>query len=103
MSPAKLRTVKAKPNYAIGKLGILAGGNWEGVKVVFMRIDGAALKTDDSYESDWIGTKQKEPQFLGDGSPIVGIHGRRYGGDDNPGVCSIGLYVVNAKRDGLKR
>ena len=103
LSPAKLRTVKAKPNYAIGKLGILAGGNWEGVKVVFMRIDGAALKTDDSYESDWIGTKQKEPQFLGDGSPIVGIHGRRYGGDDNPGVCSIGLYVVNAKRDGLKR
>ena len=103
MSPATLRTVKAKPNYAIGKLAILAGGNWEGVKVVFMKIDGAGLKADDSYESEWMGLKQKEPQFVGDGSPIVGIHGKRYGGDDNPGVCRIGLYVVNTKRDNPKR
>lgn len=102
LSSSKMKTVKAKPNYAVGKLAMYTGGNWEGMKVVFMRIDGAGLKADDSYESAEIGHTEKKPQYMGEGLPIVGIHGRRYGGGDNAGVCQIGFYTVSGKREGKR-
>jgi len=92
---AKTLTVKAKSSYAIGKMAIRGGGLWGGVNVHFMRIDGKGLNPKDSYETGWIGHKdQPESPFLGDGRPIVGIHGKLQKVQDGGGICSIGLFVV---------
>jgi len=97
LQKSKMMTLKAKPNYAIGKMAIPAGcGLWAGANVVFMRIDGKGLKASDSYESGWIGqTNRTNSPFLGDGRPIIGIHGKDQRND--VGVCSIGLYVIGEK------
>jgi hypothetical protein len=83
--------VAAKPGYAVG--GILAGGKSRvnAMKVIFMRISGNRLNPFDAYESDWIGGSRVMPEtkLVGDGSPIVGIHGRR--GSD---VDALGLIFL---------
>lgn len=95
---AKKLTLKAKPGYAIGKMAIRGGGLWGGTNVVFMKIDGKGLNATDSYESGWIGHKD-DPRspFLGDGRPIIGIHGKLQEQREGGGICSIGLFVVGAK------
>ncbi len=96
MNLGKMMTIKAKPNYAIGKMAIRGGGLWGGSNVIFMRIEGKGLNSSDQYESGWIGHKdQPDAPFLGDGRPIIGIHGRNQRND--AGICSIGFYVVGEK------
>jgi hypothetical protein len=76
-------------------MAIRGGGLWGGVNVHFMRIDGKGLNPKDSYETGWIGHKdQPDSPFLGDGRPIVGIHGKLQKAQDGGGICSIGLFVV---------
>lgn len=95
---SKKLTLKAKPNYAIGKMAIRGGGLWGGVNCHFMRVEGTRLNANDTYESGWIGHKdQPDSPFLGDGRPIIGIHGKLQKPQDGGGVCSIGLYVIGEK------
>lgn len=91
-------TVKAKPNYAIGKMAIRGGGLWGGVNVKFMRIEAKGLNPNDTYETGWIGHKDHpDSPFLGDGRPIIGIHGKLQNEREGGGICSIGLFVVGEK------
>lgn len=78
--------VRADDGYAVGGLVVRAGGRIDAVKVVFMRVHGAGLDPDDSYESEWLGGEGgTESNPLGnDGRPVVGIHGR----------CGAGLDAV---------
>jgi hypothetical protein len=59
----------------------------EGVKVKFMRIDGAKLDPGDSYESEWCGGGGGNGELIGgDGSPVVGIYGRNADALDKVGL-----------------
>jgi hypothetical protein len=52
------------------------GGAVKGVRIIFMRIDGARLNPKDSYESpDYLAMTTDAFLAGGDGKPIVGIHG----------------------------
>jgi hypothetical protein len=98
---AKKLTVKAKAGYAIGRMAIRGGGLLGGVNVVFMRMNGPNLNPNDTYETGWIGHKdQPNAPFLGDGRPIIGIHGKLQNEAEGGGICSIGLYVVGDKSKG---
>ncbi|HMF15668.1 MAG TPA: hypothetical protein VKE98_00605, partial [Gemmataceae bacterium] len=72
--------IVAKEGYAVA--GIVAKKTegeilLHGLKIVFMRIDGAGLNPKDSYESDWVGGQGGQDIRLGgDGQPIIGIFGR---------------------------
>ena len=65
----------AKPGYAIGAMTVKSGANADGLSVTFMRIKGAALDPNDSYESEWVGDTRPGGKTLltGGGKPIFGI------------------------------
>lgn len=74
-----LETVVAKAGYAIGGLKVDGGQVFHAMQLVFMRLlpDGR-LDTKDTYTSDWIGTPKGDVQtVLSEGTPVVGVHGRR--------------------------
>jgi hypothetical protein len=82
----KVVSVKAKPGYAVGAINVKAGLVVNGFSVTFMRIRGNTLDPADSYSSAWIGDKTggTGPRVLGgDGTPIIGIIGRRSASDCN--------------------
>ncbi|HVR83836.1 MAG TPA: hypothetical protein VMU54_05945, partial [Planctomycetota bacterium] len=84
----------AKPGYAVG--GIISGGaegtpRGKAFKVVFMRIAGTGLDTADTYQSPWLGEKGGgEVKLGGDGSYVVGIHGRSAVDIDALGLIQFG-------------
>jgi len=82
----------AKEGYAVGRIVGRGGGATLGFKLVFMRIKGAKLDPEDSYESGWAGV-DAEGEFVlaGDGRPIVGIHGRMGGPVESFGVVQLDL------------
>jgi hypothetical protein len=86
-----LEEIVAKPGYAVG--GLIARGTQrvDQMKIIFMRISGPRLIPGDSYESPWIGAggSRDEVKLVGDGSPVVGLVGRR-GGD----VDALGLLYL---------
>ena len=84
----EFKILEAKPGYAVGGIVVKTGLAVDGLKIVFMRIQGDALDPSEKYESDWTGGRGGGPETpLGcDGKPIIGIHGRS--GD---GLDAIGL------------
>jgi hypothetical protein len=103
-APPKVWEVKAKEGYAVGGMITAGGIGLDGICFTFMRISGKSLDPDDSYLSDWFGEQRRKPPEpvlrVGDGSPIVGIHGMRYedrGGNsynDGGGVVTIGVILA---------
>lgn len=70
----------AKEGYAVGGINVAVGKYVQGVQVVYMRLtSNGRLDAGDSYTSEWLGTQSdSEPIALGgDGSIVLGIHGRR--------------------------
>jgi hypothetical protein len=70
----------AKDGYAVGGINVAVGKYVQGVQVVFMRLaEGGRLDPSDTYTSSWLGTQSdSEPISLGgDGSIVLGIHGRK--------------------------
>jgi hypothetical protein len=86
-----LEELVARPGYAVGGLVARGTARVEQMKVIFMRISGSRLIPTDSYESPWIGGGggAGEVKLVGDGSPVVGLVGRR-GGD----VDALGLLYL---------
>jgi hypothetical protein len=83
--------VIARPGYAVGGLVADATDRCNGFKIIFMRVHGAILDAEDSYESEWIGGKQAAtPDKLGgDGRPVVAA--QILSGSD---VDTIGLVLT---------
>jgi WD40 repeat protein len=83
--------LQAKDGYAVGGMLFRAGQAFDGFKLIFMRIDGARLDPEDRYESEWVGTRTPGGlgEFISDGKPSVGIHGRRGGFD--PHIRGLGF------------
>ena len=83
--------ILAKPGYAVGGILAKASGRVDQMKIIFMRIAGRGLVAGDSYESPWIGGTGggAEVKLAGDGSPVVGVYGRR--GND---LDALGLIYL---------
>jgi hypothetical protein len=68
----------ARKDYAVGAVNVLAQENIEALQLVFMRIrDTGALDPDDSYTSDWLGSRREPVTLTGDGARVVGIQVRQ--------------------------
>jgi hypothetical protein len=102
--PASVTTVKAKDGYALAGVVVAGGGALEGICFTFMRKKGKSLDVTDAYTSDWFGEQRRKPSpnrlRAGDGSTVVGIHGKRFedhDGDnyDNGGaIGTIGMVLA---------
>lgn len=94
----KLLTVKAKPGYAIGEIHARGGLGWDAIKVTFYKIEKDKLNKADSYTSEHVGGMGGgETTFGGDGSFIIGIHGKK---NREGFVGGFGVLIV--KPDGLE-
>lgn len=82
------RRIEAKSGYAVGGLVVKSGERIDGFQIIFMRTSGKKLKTDDVYESEWIGGSggDKKTTLSGDGSSVIGIYG-----DHGTDVTGLGL------------
>ncbi len=90
--PLKVFTVKAKEGYAVGALTIRGGGGLDGLSLTFMKIDKDGLNKDVSYKSPWYGgLGGSVGEVGGDGSPIIGICGRR---SDDGKYSGLGAVTV---------
>lgn len=70
-------SLQARPGYAVGGIVGRSGDRLDGVKLIFMRIDGNRLNPDDSYESEWVGGEGgHETRLVSDGKPVVGVFGK---------------------------
>jgi hypothetical protein len=70
-------TIKAKPGYAVGALVVRGGGGFDAFKPIFMRVVGNGLNKNDTYEGPHIGGMGgNEATLGGDGSFIIGLHGK---------------------------
>ncbi len=88
----KVITVKAKEGYAVGALTIRGGGGLDAVSVTFMKIGEDRLNKDVSYKTQrYGGPGGGEGTVGGDGSPVIGICGRR---SDNGAVGGLGVVIL---------
>ncbi len=85
-------TVVARPGYAVGAINTRTGLFLDAFQFVFMRFRDGQLDTSDSYTSDWLGDPHGggDGKASGDGSLVVGIHGRTSGREVN----MLGLVVA---------
>jgi S1-C subfamily serine protease len=90
---SRVLTVKAKPGYAIGALNLKTGLGIDGLSVTFMKFNQTQLKKDDSYTSDWLGSKDSSSRTTvgGDGSLVIGVCGRR---NEAGAAVALGLVIV---------
>ena len=101
--PLKVFTIKAKDGYAVGALNIRGGGGLDGLSLTFMKIDKDGLNKDVAYKSPWSGGSGGGlGEVGGDGSPIIGICGRR---SDDGKYSGLGAVIVHTGPElpGLKR
>jgi hypothetical protein len=83
--------VKAKPGYAVGGLTVRSGLLMDGLSVTFNRIKGQGLDREQSYDSDWVGSRGgSEASLTTIGDAAVGVFGalRDYQ------LTAIGLITV---------
>jgi len=82
--------ILAKPGYAVGGLRLRGGDRVRAFRVIFMKIVGPVLNPSDSYESEWYVGNEADTKVLGgDGSPVVGLHGKRGGDVDCLGIIQL--------------
>lgn len=81
-------TLKAKAGYAIGAVSAISGLCCDGMSVTFMKVVKGGLDPTDSYQSEYVGTKeQKTPQTLsGGGKTVIGITGKLNGNNTGLGL-----------------
>ena len=82
-------TVVAKENYALGAVHVEATEYVHALRFEFMRVgEDGRLNPEDSYLSDWFGTRGKaEARILtGKGRSVIGFFGRRLAVLDSVGV-----------------
>jgi hypothetical protein len=89
--PLKVFTVKARDGYAVGALAIRGGGGLDGLSLTFMKIDKDGLNKDVAYKSSLYGGSGGSLGEVGDGSPIIGICGRR---SDDGKYSGLGAVIV---------
>lgn len=73
-----VKTVVARPGYAVGGLVTHTGLTVDGFGIVFMKVADDRLDPGDTYNSPWIGDKQggNPGEVMSPGGLIVGLQGR---------------------------
>lgn len=89
----KVYRAKAKPGYAVGGVNLRTGLLIDGMSVIFMKTNGAALDPKDSYETEWVGNKigGSASTLTGEGIPIVGFAAKVTG--NNKECSGMGLIL----------
>ena len=95
-APAKTQTAKAKAGYAVGAIKVYGGAQLEGCMLTFMKVQGRGLNAAEKYDAPVMG-RDTAPgtKVLGDGRPVVGLHGKLLDGDGD--ICTIGLLLAGGK------
>ena len=85
-------TVSARDGYALGAIHVFASEFVDGVTLEFMKLkEDGSLDPSDSYKSETIGTASDSPETVsGNGSRVVGIHGRGGAVMDAVGLVVLG-------------
>jgi hypothetical protein len=97
--PGSVRTVKAKPGYAVGAMEAHGGSLLDGFSLTYMRVipEHGLLKAGDSYKSDWQGgSGGSGGEVGGDGSLVVGITGKT-GDEGKPGCLALVMLRVRTR------
>lgn len=69
--------VKARPGYAVGEITVRTGETIDGLGITFMKVTENGLDPNDSYRSPWLGGRDGSTLIVGgDGSFLVGVHGK---------------------------
>ena len=93
-----LRTVRlrARPGYAVAGLNVRTGLNIDGLSLTYMRIEGTRLAPRWVETSEWVGDRDggSPSEIVGDGSPIVGVFGKR----DPEQIKSVGVYFARVPK-----
>ncbi|HEV3118614.1 MAG TPA: hypothetical protein VGY58_16305, partial [Gemmataceae bacterium] len=84
--------VTANPSYAVGAIALRTAIGIRGMSLTFMRVQGEALDSQQSYTSAWIGsdTGGREASLNCGGAPVVGA----FGNQDEQRVLALGLIYI---------
>lgn len=94
---AKVQLLKAKRGYAVGGVTIRGGGGFDAFELTFMKIDKKGMKKDGMYQSEHVGGKGGgEGKYGGDGSFIVGIHGKK---NDDGLMGTFGIVTLPGEKE----
>lgn len=87
-----IQITKAKPGYAVGAIYTRGGGGFDAFKPIYMRITNKGLDANDKYDGPYVGGKGgSEGTFGGDGTFIIGLHGRI---DDKGGMKAMSVVTM---------
>jgi hypothetical protein len=90
-----LRTVqlRAPAGYAVAGATLRADLNIKGLSLIYMRINGTTLDSNQAYASEWVGDQSngREITIGGDGAPVVGVFGNK----DEVRVSALGLIYLS--------
>jgi len=94
----------AKPGYAVGALLVKGGHRVDGLRCVFMRVDGDRLDLSDVYTGPWIGGRGGGAEELlgGSGRPVVGLVGRCGADLDAVGLLELGPCAAPPARPPIR-
>ena len=83
----------AKVGYAVGAIEGIGLMHLSGFSIRYMKVVGNQLNPADSYPGSWIGDHPNlpAPEFLGDGTPLVGIRCQEAGLPDSMRFAALGL------------
>ncbi|HJZ59715.1 MAG TPA: hypothetical protein VKE74_32530 [Gemmataceae bacterium] len=98
-------STRAKPGYAVGALHLRTGLGMDQIKPIYMRVTDKGVDINDKYDGPQIGGLGGGPNTLGgDGTFIIGIHGRvdRTTGKIE-GMSVVTMGDPNAKRPRPKK
>ena len=75
----RLPPAVAKQGYAVGGMVLKSGADVDGMRLLFMRVQGDRLDPSDSYQSEWFGGRGGggETKVGADGRAILGIYGNK--------------------------
>jgi hypothetical protein len=69
----------ARDGYVVGGLVVDASQYVNAVKVIYVKQNGEAIASADTYESEWLGTPRGDTQtrLAGDGRLVLGLHAKQ--------------------------
>jgi hypothetical protein len=89
--PATPLVVKAKPGYVVGGFTVRTTGFLTGMSVKFVRLDGNRLQWNDTYTSDWIGSRSGREETVQAEGYVIGICGHLGIGNDMVGLGTMSV------------
>lgn len=73
----RIVSLRANPGFAVGGMTVRSGLNFDGLSLLYMKIEGTQLNPGLNYSSAWVGARTggSEESVDGGGSLVLGVHG----------------------------